>query len=169
MARIGIASLAPYALLKRIAGFIMIRSCIAVVLCLALGACGQSAPSKKTAAQEKREADALLFKDIATAEPELERRLMASIRVEDGLLLVRSTILGELLLNVLPTNSPWVISCGLTGLSVVLGTSVKGEDTDDIKLYLSFATIDKKDCDIIGPRLGRRLRTILQGNQSVLP
>ena len=152
----------------------MIRPAAALVLTLALGACEQSVPPKKSAAKERMDADAVLLKDIASAGLEFERRLTTSISVEDGLLIVRDPIMGKFELNVMPANSPWVISCGY-GLSVVLGTtvsgiSIRGENTNlgnDIQLQLTEAKIDQKDCDVLGRLLGKRLKIILQGDQSL--
>jgi hypothetical protein len=156
----------------------MIRPNVALVLCLALVACDKGEQTEKSAASEMLEADALLLKDIGRAAPELERRLMASIQVQDGLLLVRDPVLGGFgELYVLPANSSWVLSCGIAGLSVVFGNSVSGasvsgESTslgNDIELRLVLASIDKKDCANLGLRLGKRLKATLQGDQPVPP
>jgi hypothetical protein len=155
----------------------MIRLAVALVLCLALGACGQSVPPKKSNAQERRDADALLLKDVVLAGPELEQRLTASIQVQDGLIIVHDPVIGQIESYVLPASSSWTISCGFAGLSVALGNSVSGgsisgEATslgNDIELRLAEARIDQKDCAVLGPRLGKRLKAILQGDQSAPP
>ena len=140
-----------------------------LILCLALGACDQDEPSKKSDVKTKMDADALLLKDIARAGPEFERRLMANIHVQDGLLIVHDPVLHGLATYVLPLNSSWVISCGI-GLSVVLGNSVSGDGTsvgNEIQINLTLGMIDQKDCDVLGPRLGKTLKTILnEGGQA---
>jgi hypothetical protein len=155
----------------------MIRQTVAMALCLALGACEQSGPPKKSIAQERRDADALLLKDVVLAGPELEQRLTAIIQVQDGLIIVHDPVIEQFVSYVLPASSSWTISCGLTGLSVVLGNSVSGGSVsgeaasfgNDVELRLAEARIDQKDCAVLGPRLGKRLKAMLQADQSVPP
>jgi hypothetical protein len=87
------------------------------------------------------------------------------VRVEDGLIMVRDPVLAEY--YVLPASSPWVISCGITGLSLTFGSSVSGgggESTvgNDIELELEMASIKEGDCATIAPRLGKQLKALLQ-------
>jgi hypothetical protein len=142
----------------------MIRLAVALVLCLALVACDDSEHTEKSAATKIMDADALLLKDVERAGPELERRLMENIQVQDGLLMVRDPVFGEVgQLYVLPVNSPWTLSCGI-GLSVIFGNSVSGDSTslsNDIELHLVRVRVDKKDCNVLGLRLGKRLKATL--------
>jgi hypothetical protein len=111
------------------------------------------------------EAEELLLKDVARAGSELEQRLTASIQAQDGLLIVHDPVMGQVVSYVLPANSSWFIRCGI-GLSVVLGNGVTGDGSsvgNDINLHLLYGIIDQKDCAVLGPRLGKRMRAILQG------
>jgi hypothetical protein len=64
------------------------------------------------------DADIELMKDVGTAGPDLERRLLNSVSVQDGLVIVRAPSPGDT--YVLPDNSPWSITCGGEGVSVTL-------------------------------------------------
>jgi hypothetical protein len=112
-----------------------------------------------------REKDDLLMKDIGVAGPELERRLSASIRVEDGLVTVKDPLLGSIQSHFLPATTPWVLSCGIGGISVAFGTSISGDGTsvgNDVEVRLGYAMFDEKACAVLGPRLGKQLRAILE-------
>jgi hypothetical protein len=140
----------------------MIRQAILLMLLLWLCACGQNEPRKNPATKSKMGEDVALLQDVTRAGPELERRLMASIRVQDGLLLVNDPVIGHLVSYVMPANSPWVLSCGI-GLSVVFGNSVSGERSsvgNDVEVRLTQEIVAQKDCAVLGPRLGRHLMAI---------
>jgi hypothetical protein len=144
----------------------MLRLAVAPLLCLALGACEQTEPPKSTE-KTRLDADAVLLKDIARAGVELEQRLAASIQYQDGLLLVHDPVIGQIVSYVLPANAPWVMTCGI-GLSVVLGSSVTGDGSsvgNDVEVHLTYGKIDQKDCAVLGPRLGQRLKAITQGDR----
>jgi hypothetical protein len=139
----------------------MIRPAVALVLCLTLGACEQTEPKSDA----RSDADAVMLKDIQLAGTELERRLTASVRNQDGLIVTHE--LGDASYYdyyLLSANSSWAISCGF-GLSVVLGNYVS-RDGNEIKIQLTDTLIDPRDCAVLGPRLGKRLNAILQGDQS---
>ncbi len=140
--------------------------------CLSVAACDESQKSRDkgqdaASNQAKRmiDEDTALLKDLDRAGPELERRLLQSVKVDDGVVLVRDPVLGKVFSHVLPTSSPWVISCG-SGLSIVFGTSVSGDGSsvgNDVELTLATGYINQDKCAILAPRLGKRLKTLLQG------
>jgi hypothetical protein len=108
--------------------------------------------------------DTALLKDLDRAGPELERRLLQSVKVDDGVVLVRDPVLGKVFSHVLPTSSPWVISCG-SGLSIVFGTSVSGDGSsvgNDVELTLATGYVNQDNCAILAPQLGKRLKALLQ-------
>jgi hypothetical protein len=137
------------------------------LICLSLQACGES-PQTENKAKAAMDADAELLQDLRRAGPELERRLLERVSVQDGLFLIHEPVLSDL--YVLPANSAWTLSCGLGGLSVVFGNSFRGESIkdettsfgNDIEIYITEAGIDKEDCAVLGPRLGGRLKTMFQ-------
>jgi hypothetical protein len=147
---------------------VRLRNSAAVPLLFAsLCACGQNEiePQRKSAAQEMRETDEALFKDIGLAGRELERRLLMRISAQDGIVTVREPDLGYLYSHYLPATSPWVLTCGITGMSIVLGSSVSGDGTsvgNDVEVRLAYATLDEKACAVLGPQLAKRLRAILE-------
>lgn len=147
----------------------MIRRAGALLFCLMLGACGEA--PKKNNMQLQKEADGPLLQDIERAGVELERRLSERVRLRDGIVLVQEPPpLGNYYSYVLSQNAPWVVTCGIGGLSVVLGNSVSavpsvGGVGNDIELQLTFATIDQKDCAALGPRIGKRLKAMFRNEQ----
>jgi hypothetical protein len=127
-----------------------------VLLFLSLGACDER--RQDTSAVDP---DIELMKDTGTAGPELEKRLVDSISVQDGLIIVRAP--GDM--YVLPDNSPWVIACGSEGVSVTFGSSVSGDRSyvgNDVELDLTMTFIGQADCAALAPHLGRRLKALLQ-------
>jgi len=145
---------------------------IALTLGLLLSACGPNDDAKNSAEKSKMEAEfsaeQALMADPERAGPELERRLMENINVQDGLLIVRAPIIGDFESFVLPTTAPWVLRCGI-GLKFVFGSSFSGEGSSidsEVQTTLTTAIIDKQNCAVLGPRLGKRLKALLQSAQS---
>ena len=132
----------------------------ALALCVLLSTCADSEQAKKpTEPSEtiKRETD--LMSDPNRAGPELEKRLAESVSVDGGLLLVHT----NMFLYVLPVSTPWTLHCTV-GMSIVFGNSITGdnsETTNDVTVNLSTGYIDPKNCDVLAPRIGKRLLTIL--------
>jgi hypothetical protein len=136
----------------------------ALALCVLLSACSDKQPEKPTEASEaiKRETD--LMSDPARAGPELEKRLAESVSVDGGLLLVHALMS----LYVLPVSTPWTLQCTI-GMSIVFGNSVSGdneETNNNVTVNLSTGYIDQKNCDVLGPRIGKRLLAILGQDQA---
>jgi hypothetical protein len=105
------------------------------------------------------------MRDISRASEELERRLTLAVRAQDGVVIIRDPIIGKYFSYVLSPNSPWVLSCGTAGVSIVLGASVSGGEGgagNDVEIRLADSTIDEKDCAVLGPRLGKRLNAIFR-------
>jgi hypothetical protein len=94
-----------------------------------------------------------------TAGRELEKRLVASVSVQEGLIIVRAPSSRDT--YVLPDNSPWVITCGSQGVSVTFGSAVSGDRSyvgNDIELDLTMIVISQANCGTLAPQLGRRLK-----------
>ena len=140
---------------------------IAIILCGLLGACEQKETAKEpNKATEMINAETALMSDLDRAGPELERRLAQSVSVDGGLLLVHTN---GLQLFVLPVSTPWTIQC-FVGMTIVFGNSVTGDNSstdNDVTLGLSTGQIEPKNCDILAPRIGKRLLAILGGNRSL--
>jgi hypothetical protein len=50
-------------------------------------------------------------------------------------------------------------------MSLVFGAFVSGDGTstrNDIEIYLAFGFIEQKDCAVLGPRIAKRLRALLE-------
>ena len=135
-------------------------------LCFGLGACGESeTPSKQpTELQKQMKADADLMLDIGRAGTELERRLSEAVRAQDGIVIIHDPATGRFMSQVLSSNTPWVLSCGV-GISIVFGSSVSGDGSttsNDVEVNLAYNTVDESDCAALGPRLGKRLNAIFR-------
>jgi hypothetical protein len=141
----------------------MNRSFIAIALCSLIAACGQAESPKKSKAEMMLDEDTALLKDPERAESELARRLLTRVQIKDGIVVVRNPVTSAIETYFLPTNTPWVLKCGMGGLSVVFGNSVSGEAaSNDVNVYLSFGSADQETCAVIGPRLAGRLKSLLQ-------
>ena len=126
----------PLNLNKHDRHFIM-RFLAIVLLSLVLGACDER--RQNTSAVDP---DIELMNEPGTAGPELEKRLVASVSVQDGLIIVRALSSGDTF--VLPDNSPWVITCGSEGVSITFGSAVSGDRSyvgNDIELDLTMIVI----------------------------
>jgi hypothetical protein len=133
-----------------------------LAFCVLLGACDNNEQAKKPSQESeiiKRET--ALMSDPNRAGPELEKRLAEGVSVDGSLLLVH-TITGSLF--VLPVSTPWTLQCWF-GMSIVFGNSVSGDGSstdNDVTLNLTVGQIDQKNCDVLGPRIGKRLLAILE-------
>jgi hypothetical protein len=128
-----------------------------VLLLLFLGACDER--REETPAVD---ADAKLMNDLGQAGPELERRLLNSVSVQDSFIIVSAPPLGNT--YVLPANSPWVISCG-EGVSVTFGSAVFGDRSfvgNDVQIELTTTLINQSDCATLALSLGRHLKAMLE-------
>ena len=136
----------------------------ALAFCFLLGACDNNDQAKKTnEGSETIKRETALMSDPNRAGPELEKRLAESVSVDGGLLLVHTA----LFLYVLPVSTPWTLQC-FAGMSIVFGNSVTGDDsntTNDVTVNLTVGQIDQKNCDVLGPRIGKRLLAILRQDQ----
>lgn len=97
--------------------------------------------------------------------PELERRLLSSVSVQEGLVTIHDPIMGNVVSYVLPTNLPWVISCGMVGMSIAFGTSVSGDSSsvgNEIEISLAHGVASQDVCAILAPQIGRRLKAMLR-------
>jgi hypothetical protein len=135
-------------------------------ICLGLIACGESeTPSKRlTELQNQMKADADLMLDIGRAGTELERRLSGAVRAQDGIVIIHDPVIGQYISQVLSSNAPWVLSCGV-GISIVFGSSVSGHEGstgNDVEVRLADNIVSKSDCAVLGPRLGKRLNAIFR-------
>src|SRR5271167_4484065 len=133
----------------------MSKSVIAIALCFLLAGCDRGEAPKKSEAQLKLDEDTALLKDTARAGPELERRLLASVQVQDGIVAVRDPVMRAIETNFLPTTTPWVLECGI-GLSIVFGSSVSGDGSstrNDVEVNLTSGIVDQESCAVLGPRL----------------
>ena len=136
---------------------------IALALFALLGGCDErdsaQTPNKMV---EEVEKETVLMADPERAGSELEQRLMAKVSSVDGLLFVNNN---GFQLFVLPANAPWVIDCGLVGISITFGNSVSGSDGDvsnDVEIDPSHkAGSIKRTVPSSADGFGKRLLAIL--------
>jgi hypothetical protein len=136
---------------------------LTVFLAFLLSACDEN-PTPKTQDKSLMDEDNALLADMGRAAPELEQRLMKSVTVQDGLLLVRDPLMGQFESYVLPANSPWIISCGI-GLSVTFGTAVSGDGSsvgNEVEIHLARPMIKQEACAVLAPSLGKRLLAMVR-------
>jgi hypothetical protein len=121
---------------------------------LALYAAGSDEPtSPELTASDKRQAEEQLMTRIATAGPEIERRLARWLTARDGLLFLREPVdaTEPYSFHVLPALAPWRASCGELGLTVTVATFRK--DLTEIALV-------ERQCDELLTVLGRAMRSL---------
>lgn len=113
---------------------------------------GEDAPPPELTASDKRQAEEQLMARIATAGPEIERRLGQWLSARDGLLLLREPdgASEPYAVHVLPAAAPWRASCGELGLTVTVGAFRK---------ELTEVPLDDK-CDELLTVLGRAMRSL---------
>ena len=148
---------------------------IAIMFSGLLGACDQKEAAKEpNKALEMLNAETALMSDPDRAGQELEKRLEQRVRVDSGLVLVEADFLN---LYALPISTPWTLQCS-NGMIVVFGNSVKHEvsrgdrsedfevDTsNEVLVTLTIGNIERKNCDVLATRIGKRLLAILGQDQ----
>jgi hypothetical protein len=146
------------------------------MLCALLGACDQKADPNQEVSQKAAlaaEAEATLMSDPERSGPELESRLTQNVKVDGGLVLVQT----EMGLSALPVSTPWTLQCGWS-MTVTFGNSItssidRDEDDkaaeyntiNDVKLILTTVPIFNQ-CNVLAPRIGKRLLAILGQDQA---
>jgi len=122
----------------------------------------ESSPSELP--EEMREVLAQLPADPTLAAAELDERLKARVKVSDGLIIVEGR--GLFSKFVLPATTPWIVRCGMVGVSVILGTAVSGSGENvgnDIDVLLHLGPVKPEVCDVIAPRLAKSMQAMLAG------
>jgi hypothetical protein len=142
-------------------------TCFLLPIFLGLCACRENEVSSKRTSEieDRMKADTDLMRDISRAGTELERRLTEAVRAQDGVVIIRDPLIGKYFSRVLSPNSPWVLTCGAAGISIVFGASVSGNEgstSNDVEISLASITVDEKDCAVLGLRLGKRLNAIFK-------
>lgn len=151
---------------------------VAALIALGVAACGEQSGAVVSDTDAKLKKDIndyfdgvqlspTLLADPMQAGEELSRRLREQVQLKNGFLLIRPKVPGTNFETfILPTDSPWVITCGF-GVSIDLGASVKVSEsvTDSaVKVTLVFgALMPSAFCDEIGPMLGSTLQKIAAG------
>lgn len=138
---------------------------LALIVYVLLSACNENDPAKKPhEAAELIKSETALMADPERGGAELEQRLTDKVSVDGGLLLVHVT--GGFL-YVLPATTQWTLQC-FAGMSIVFGNSIAGDNsevTNDVTVSLTVGQIDQKNCDILGPRIGKRLLSMIEQAQ----
>jgi hypothetical protein len=120
--------------------------------------------------------DIELMRDARRATPELAKRLKDAVNVQDGLLLIRDPIIGDLALVVMPARSFWVLRCGF-GVTVAFGGGsapaeiiaspegqseyASGSAAAGAELTLTDELVDSRTCAALGPALGKVIEATL--------
>src|SRR5665213_3489267 len=136
-------------------------------LLLVLTGCGPSeqpqAKRPQTTAEKESTAKYELLTDENRSNESYLQQLHAGMKVSDGLLTIEGTILPGL--TVLPSNSGWSVSCGISGLSVIFGNGVSGSIDDgsgsvknEAKVDLLLIPLSPERCRDVAPKIGREVR-----------
>jgi hypothetical protein len=93
------------------------------------------------------------MRHIATAGPEIERRLGLWLTARDGLLYLRepADAIEPYAFHVLPAAAAWRASCGEMGLTMTVGTFRK---------ELTEVALDERQCNELLTVLGRVMRSL---------
>jgi hypothetical protein len=128
--------------------------------------CGPSDSAKQQEASQTDPAVAAevkLLSDPSKAGPELIRRIRASVKMRDGLVVVDPLFTPGI--YVIPANSSWAVNCG-NGITAIFGNSGSGraDGSDaDVKVWLAYAPLSKPECETLALIVGREIRAILDG------
>jgi hypothetical protein len=141
-----------------------------ILLVLALTGCGPSeqpqAKRPQTVADRAANAKFQMLTNENRSNESYLQQIHSDIKVSDGFLTIEGTILPSV--TVLPANSGWSVSCGMSGMSVVFGGAISGSVDggsgsveNDAKIDLSLVPVSVERCREIAPKIGREVRTIL--------
>ena len=141
-----------------------------VTLLVLLTGCGpseqQQAKRPQTPAEKGESAKYQMLSDANRSNESYLQQLHSSMKVSDGFLTIEGIILPGVV--VLPSNSGWTVSCGISGLAVAFGGSVSGNvdggsgsTENDAKVDLSLIPLSLERCREIAPQIGREVRAIL--------
>ncbi len=109
-----------------------------------------------------RQADTALLANITQAGAEFRRRLRERVAMQDGLLLVRESYSSSssTLFGFPASSSPWLVACGLFGLTVTFGAGTS-EQGGVVDVGLSRAMLNDEQCNKLVPFLGREVAGII--------
>jgi hypothetical protein len=114
------------------------------------------------AASAKVNVEEELMRHIATAGPEIERRLGQWLIAKDGLLFVRepADTFEPYALHILPALAPWRASCGEGGLTVTIAA---------IRKDITEIALDERQCNELLTVLGRTMRNLTATDDRAAP
>jgi len=146
------------------------RSWISSIAILCLLGCDDP-----TATQDRKEADARqaaeqqLMSEVATAAPELERRITDWISFDKGLVFIVDYS-GEpsFGMHVMPASTPWHVSCNSAEIEVTIGNfdAGKGRNARLFTRALSFARFSEEQCKVLAAVVARKMMEITAGARS---
>ena len=146
------------------------RSWIILIVTLCLLGCDDP-----TATQDRKEADAQqaaeqqLMSELATAVPELERRITDWISFDKGFVFIVDYS-GEpsFGINVMPASTPWHVSCNSAEIEVTIGNfdAGKGRNARLFTRVLSFARFSEEQCKLLAAVVARKMMEITAGARS---
>ena len=146
----------------------MIRLISIICAVFLLSACKPKADgeSEKRSAEfdAKIASESQLVKDPDKAIPELESRLRGALRPNDGILIIKD-FFDQF---AVPVNTPWVLQCGLTGMTITFGGWIEKSEGEEalnrVMIHLvSLAPIESDACDVLTPIIAKDIEKILNG------
>ena len=119
---------------------------------------------KETDAQQA--AEQRLMSELATAAPELERRVREWISFDQGFVFMIDYS-GEpsFAMNVMPASTPWHVSCNAAEIEVTIGNfdEGKGRNARSFTRPLSFARFSEEHCKLLAAVVARKMMEITAG------
>ena len=138
------------------------------ILCL-LGCDDPTATQNRKEADAQQAAEQQLMSELATAGPELERRITEWIRFDNGFLVVvdysGDPSFG---MHLMPASTPWHVSCNSAEMEVTIGNfdAGKGRNARLFTRALSFARFSEEQCKLLAAVVARKMMEITAGARS---
>jgi|SRR5689334_22723963 hypothetical protein len=141
------------------------RLSAAAVLAGLLGtivACDEDNPyqadrNRRAEQQRALNADKALLLNITQADTEFRRRLRERLTTRDGAVILRELYASNLgTVVAFPISTPWSISCGPVGISIIFGTG-GSEEGGNFEVRISEALLSIDQCSQVVPSLAHEL------------
>ena len=145
------------------------RPWIILFLALSLLACDDPTATDQKQPNAEQVAEQRLMSELATAVPELEKRLTDWISFDKGFVFIIDYS-GEpsFGMNVMPASTPWHVSCNSREIEVTIGNFDEGKGRN-ARLFtrpLSFARFSEEQCKLLAAVVARKMMGIAAGARS---
>ena len=130
----------------------------------------QAAAQRGEEHQARLDAEQRLMSDLATARPELEKRISDWINVSDGtLFVVEGRGKDGFQSYAIPASTPWVVTCNRRAIELTLGSWREGEDSSLFTRRLSFARLSEDQCKPLIAIVAQRMQVMTRSLRPATP